>query len=217
MSRIGWFRLWIFLVGPILLAACAFGNRHAYHTVTADLTSSGPGRISVATHDQRPYVVQKEKGPHFVGLTRGGYGNPFDVGTEDDRPLADGMTRAISKSLENKGFQPVPIFISPFESSESIRKMLLQDKVDRGILLTLREWKSDTHFDTSLLYDVTLSVLDRTGRVIAEKWIQGRDNLGADVLNPPGHAGEAVPKAFKAKLEELLNDPAVANALRPSP
>jgi hypothetical protein len=217
MSRIGWYRLWIFLMGPILLGACAFGNRHAYHTVTADLTTSGPGRISVATYDQRPYVLQKEKGPHFVGISRGGYGNPFDVGTEDDLPLADAMTRAISNSLQKKGFEPVPVFVPPSESSESIRKMLLQSQVDRAILLTLREWKSDTHIDSSLLYDVTLNVLDRTGRVIGEKRVQGRDNLGMDFWNPPAHAREAVSKAFKAKLEELLNEPAVANALRPLP
>jgi hypothetical protein len=216
MNRIGWYRLWIFLAGTIFLGACAVGNKHAYHTVTADLTSSGPGRIGVATHDQRPYVVQKETGPHFVGLARGGYGNPFPVGTDDERPLADAMTRAISNSLQKKGFEPVPVFVPPTESSESIRKLLLQDKVDRGILLTLREWKSDTHIDTSLLYDVTLNVLDRTGRTIAEKRIQGKDNLGMDLINPFAHAGEAVPKAFKAKLEELLNDPTVAKALRPS-
>ncbi len=217
MSRIGWYRPWIFLVGAVLLGACAVGNQHAYHAVTADLTSSGSGRIGVATHDQRPYVVQKEKGPHFVGLSRGGFGNPFDVTTEGDRPLADAMTRAISNSLQKKGFEPVPLFVPPSESSESVRKMLLQSQVDRAILLTLREWKSDTYMDTSLLYDVTLNVLDRTGRVIGEKRVQGRDNLGADVINPPAHAREAVPKAFKAKLEELLNDPAVAKALRPSP
>lgn len=217
MSRTGWYRLWTFLVAAVLLGACAVGNQHAYQNVTADLTTAGPGRIAVATHDQRPYVVQKVKGPHFVGLSRGGYGIPFDVTTEGDRPLADAITRAISNSLEKKGFRPVPVFVPPSESPESVRKMLLQSQVDRAILLTLREWKSDTFTDTSLLYDVSLNVLDRTERVIAEKQVQGRDNLGADVWNPPAHAREAVSKAFKAKLEELLNDPAVAKALRPSP
>jgi len=217
MSRIGWYGLWIFLIGTFLLGACAVDNKHAYHTVTADLAGSGPGRVSVATHDQRPYVLRQETGPHFTGLARGGYGNPFPVGTDDDRPLADAMTRAIANSLQRKGFEPVPVFVPPSESPESIRKRLLQSQVDRAILLTLREWKSDTHIDTSLLYDVILNVLDRTGRIIAEKRVQGKDNLGMDLINPFAHAGEAVPKAFKAKLEELLNDPAVANAFRPSP
>ena len=216
MSRLGWNRLWIFLVGLVFLGACAVGNKHAYHTVTADLAASGSGRISVATHDQRPYVLQQAKGPQFVGLSRGGYGNPFDVTTEDDRPLTDGMTQAISNSLAKKGFRPVPVFVPLFESPESVRKMLMQTGVDRAILLTLREWKSDTYMNTALHYDVTLNVLDRTGRVIGEKRLQGGDHLGGDAINPPAHAREAVPKAFKAKLEELLNDPGVANALRPS-
>jgi hypothetical protein len=152
------------------------------------------------------------------------YGIPSDVTTEDNRPLADGMTQAISNSLTHKGFQPVPVFVPLFESPEGVRKMLTQSGVDRAILLTLREWKSDTYMNTALHYDVTLTVLDRTGQVIGEKRVQGGDDLGGDATNPPGHAinppahaREAVSLAFKGKLEELLNDPAVANASRPSP
>jgi hypothetical protein len=33
-------------------------------------------------------------------------------------------------------------------------------------------------------------------------------------MNPPGHAMEVVPKAYKKKLESLLNDASVINALK---
>jgi hypothetical protein len=78
--------------------------------------------------------------------------------------------------------------------------------------LTLREWKSDTYMNTTILYDVTLSVLDRSGQVVGESRLKGEDNLGGDFVNPPAHAKTVVPAAFKAKLEQLLGDPAVASA-----
>ena len=56
--------------------------------------------------------------------------------------------------------------------------------------------------------------MDKTGATLAEKRIQGRDDLGGSFWNPPSHAKGAVPLAFKAKLEEVLNDPAIGSALR---
>jgi hypothetical protein len=49
--------------------------------------------------------------------------------------------------------------------------------------------------------------------VVGESRVKGEDNLGGDFVNPPGHAKKVVPAAFKAKLEQLLGDPAVALAL----
>jgi len=65
-----------------------------------------------------------------------------------------------------------------------------------------------------LSYDLGLAVLDRTGAVLAEKALQGRDNLGAATL--PSQVGDMVGGAFKTKLEQLLDDPAIAAALRGS-
>lgn len=49
-------------------------------------------------------------------------------------------------------------------------------------------------------------------KVLAEKQIQGKDNLGGSAINPPGHAKTAVPAAFTQKLETLLNSPEIQNA-----
>jgi hypothetical protein len=73
---------------------------------------------------------------------------------------------------------------------------------------------SDTYMNVGLSFDVTLAILDRAGTQLAEKRLTGHDNLGGSFWNPPAHARAAVPRAFKAKIEELLNDAAVAAALR---
>lgn len=207
--------VWVILAAPLLLAACvsAVGNKHAYHSVVASIPASGTGQVAVATHDQRPYVLSGNKHPRFVGLSRGGYGNPFDILTDDGRPLADSMTQAIVNSLNQKGFRSVPVAVTASEAAATAREKLMRAGGERAVLLTLREWKSDTYQNTWLAYDVTLTVLDRTGQVVGESRLAGKDDLGGDFLNPPGHAKKVVPAAFKAKLEQLLGDPAVVTAL----
>jgi hypothetical protein len=202
------------VVSSVLMSGCAVGNRYAYSTVVLEPTLAGSGRVSVATQDRREYVLSGDKDPQFVGLQRGGYGNPFDVRTTDDRPLADNMTTAIVAAMAQRGFQPVPIFVAPSADAAQVRQALFKDGGERALLLTLREWKSDTFMNVGLPYDVTLVVMDKTGAVLAQKRLQGRDNLGGSFWDPPSHARKAVPLAFKAKLEELLNDPAIAGALR---
>lgn len=167
---------------------------------------------AVATHDQREYVRSGDKDPDFVGLQRGGFGNPFDVRTADDRPMADGMTTAIVSTLARKGFQAQPVALTHTLSAPDVRQRIAEAGAERGVLLTLREWKSDTALRVGLTYDITLSVLDRTGAVLAEKALQGRDNLGPILV--PSDAERAVAGAFKTKLEQLLDDRKVSAALR---
>ncbi len=168
----------------------------------------------MATQDRREYVLSGDKDPQFVGLQRGGYGNPFDVRTSNDRPLAEDMTTAIVAAIAKRGFQPVPVLVLPSADAAQVRQALFKDGVERALLLTLREWKSDTYVNVGLPYDITLVVMDKTGAVVGEKRLQRRDNLGGSFWSPPSHAEKTVPLAFKAKLEELLSDPAIAGALR---
>jgi hypothetical protein len=85
---------------------------------------------------------------------------------------------------------------------------------DLLILLTLNEWKTDTYMRTTLYYDVTMRMRDQDGRVLAEKVLTGSDNLGGDAWDPSAHARQAVPQAFKGKIEELLNNTEIAEALQ---
>jgi hypothetical protein len=162
-------RYGLFVLTALVVSGCAFGNRHAYHTVLATPTASGSAQLGVATHDQRPYVLSGNKQPQFVGLSRGGYGNPFDIRTADDAPLADGITQALTNSVRARGFRPVAVIVAASMSPAQVQERLAQAGGDRALLLNA--WDS------------------------------------------PAHAREAVPRAFKGKLEELLNDPAVTAVL----
>ncbi len=80
------------------------------------------------------------------------------------------------------------------------------------MLIILNEWKADTYMNTSLAYDVQVIVIDASGKVLSRKQITGKDNLGGgSAINPPEHSRNAVPAAFRRKLEELFASPEIAS------
>jgi len=208
-------RLGVLLMSGVLMA-CAAGNRHCYDDVVATVQYSATESIVVATVDQRPYVLKHDKTAQFVGLSRGGYGNPFDITTDSGKPLSDDVTHATAASLRAKGFDVAEVHTEVGDAPTNAVQALQASGKPRGIVIVLREWKSDTYGGTALIYDASLTVYDHAGVALAAASIHGRDDLGGNALttlNPPAHAKQVIPPAFKAKLEQLLNDASVQAAL----
>jgi hypothetical protein len=205
----------------MVLGGCAVGVTHRYHDTMADLAARPAGvvAVAVAVRDARPYVLDGDKPPTFVGLSRGGYGNPFDVSTESGAPLADDMARVICNALERRGFACTALTgKGATTADDSGRRALAVDvgrifDAKRLLVVVLKEWKADTYQNTSLIYDATLTVYGPDGSPLADAAIRGDDNLGGDMWNPPEHSRQAVPPAYKKKLEELLNDADVVGVL----
>ena len=202
------------LAAILLLSGCAVGNKHNYHESIAHIEAANDLSFAVAAQDQRPYVLSGNKAPNFVGLQRGGFGNPFDVTTESGNPLADDIAASVARSISESGANVSTVSVSPSLSQEQAVYELKSTGADRLLLLIFTEWKTDTFNNTALLYDMTAYVRDAEGRPIAESAIRGRDNLGGSMFNPPSHAKSAVPLAFRKKIEELLNSHQVAGALK---
>ncbi|HWA42544.1 MAG TPA: hypothetical protein VHA10_04985 [Hypericibacter adhaerens] len=200
-------------LAALLLSACAVGNQHDYTTAMPQLTAQGSSSVVVAVQDQRPYILDHDKKENFCGLYRGGFGNPFDITTLSKNPLSMDFRNTIVAALKSKGFSADPVETALASSDQEAKQALLAAAKDRALLLVIKEWKSDTYFNTGLLYDVTLTVLDRSGGILAESKIgAAKDNLGPAAL--PRDARIAVAKAYQTKLEALLNDPKVVEALQ---
>ena len=202
----------IFLIATI--SACAFGNRHTYHDTVAELDATGTIAIAVTSHDQRDYVISGNKNPIFVGLQRGGYGNPFDVLTESGDPLAQDMTISVVMSLSKKGFQAIPVASSHLEDQQSLISRMKGTKAVRFLIFTIHEWKSDTYQNTALIYDVDATIMNENEVILGQSKIKGRDNLGGSFMNPPAYAKKAIPNVFREKIEMLLNNEKILNALQ---
>jgi hypothetical protein len=189
------------------LAGCAFGVTQKYDEAKTDLTARS-ATLTVAVLDHRPYVIDKNKLETFTGLSRGGFGNPFDVSTASGQPLASDMAKALEKSFADKGTK-VSIVTMPPETSEADAQRKVATPGGKGLLVVLKEWKSDTYATTALHYDVEALVIDSNGRAVARNSVTGVDNLGAglDVRN------NAPVAAFGPKMRQLLSAPQMANAL----
>ena len=194
------------------LTGCAVGNHQQYAGVAPDLKVTSQRSVAVAVVDNRPYVANGDKDPDFVGIQRAGFGNPFDVGTDSRKPLATDMTEDIVAGLKLHGLAAEPVAVKPGTPSDVAIKAATGK--DRALILELREWKSDTYTNTALIYDVELRVCDAAGRPLATASKKGEDDLGGNLMDPAGHAKDAVPPAFKKILEDLLNAPNVVTALQ---
>jgi len=201
------------IISLLILTGCAAGNKHTYHNVNADISMQGTTTIAVATHDQRVYVQNGNKRSDFVGLQRGGFGNPFDITTVSGNSLAQDFTETMARSLASKGFQTTPVSVNYSDTADRVKTVLVNTGAHRLLVLTLYEWKSDTSTNTALIYDASLEVLSENGKTVAQKSISGRDDLGGSALNPPAYAKKAVPAAFKEKIEILLNDSDISRAM----
>lgn len=197
-----------------LCGGCAVGVKHKYDHQALDLPSASDKTVEVAVLDQRPYVVTGEKSPNYVGMSRGGFGNPFNVETESGQPLAADMGADIVLALQASGMKASQMVLAPPVTPVSARELLVRSGADRSVLITLSEWQSDTYQRVFLNYDVKLYVFSRDNQVLAESQRSGEDNLGDGGLDPSSHSRKAIPPAFKGIVESLFKDPKVAAALQ---
>ena len=185
-----------FAVATLLLTlgGCAIGNRYDYGNAISGLPVSGSGKLAVNVVDARPYVLSGDKKPDFVGLQRGGFGNPFDVRTGSGRPLADEMRDAIAKALQQQGFAVVG-------GTEA---------APRKLELRVLEWKTDVMMKMKTTYDLQLSVFDTSGALVAQSKTKGED-VGTGGFES-GNATNAA-RTFELRFTELVRDEAVRKAL----
>jgi hypothetical protein len=176
------------------LGGCAIGNRYDYGSAISGLPVSGSGKLAVEVLDARPYVLSGAKKPDFVGLQRGGFGNPFDVRTGSGQPLATEMREAIGTALQKQGFDVVG-------SSEA---------APRKLELRIFEWKTDVMMKMKTLYNLQLSVFDGAGALLAQSKASGED-VGSGGFES-GNASNAA-RTFELRFTDLVRDEAVRKAL----
>jgi hypothetical protein len=204
----------VIVVLTALSAGCAVGQTISYHEAKPALLARAPMPLAVVVQDQRPEVLNLKKAPQFVGLMRGGYGNPFDVQTTSGNPLADDVTFVIARGLAPGGFGVKPYPASGLNTPAQIVAGLATTGLSRVLLIQLGHFKSDTYSTTTLGVDVTARVLEvPTGRELGSSRVAGARNLGSSFWDPPAHAKHVLPPALRETLEQLLNAPQIVNAL----
>lgn len=199
----------------VVMSGClAVGQKYQFNNIVSDIKTESASEVAVGVQDQRSYILNGDKKPEFVGLMRGGWGNPFKVTTESGKPLSMEITDSIAGSLKQKGFKVDEVEILFSDSQEAgLEKLLAAGKKDKYLFLIVNEWKTDTFVNIGLHYDLTMKIYDSTKAILGEKNIKGKDNLGKSSLKSAKNEA-LIASTFKTKMEELLNDEKILNSLK---
>jgi len=89
--------------------------------------------VNVAAKDARPYIVNGDKKPNFVGLERSLFGVPYSIYTFSQNSFADDMGQILLSSLNKEGIDalnvnyPLNAETTTFLSNNSVsgRKFLI--------------------------------------------------------------------------------------------
>ncbi len=203
-------RTTLVLAAVLFLSGCAAGQKFGYSEASFAVGRVPAGApVAVAVLDARPYVLEGRKPESFVGLSRGGYGNPFDVTTRSGAPLAADMTTALATAIGAAGREARAVPVPAKGGVEGAKAALAGAGAERLLLFRLVEWKTDTMARTGLDYILTLDVMDRGGTVLATERIYGKEVSGSAI----GSAEKDARRWFGEKFQRLLSAPAIAAAL----
>lgn len=199
---------------PIDPFQMAGGTTHQYRVKDLKFDFESSLSVAVAVNDRRSYIIDGTKPPSYVGSVRQGFGVPFEAFTETGNMFAVDIGRSIMEALKASGARVKLVQLSRPMAKTETRNELQKAKVDRYVLLTLRDWRSDTYWSTKVLYDMHLEIMSANGSGLEQREIRGTEAGRSDALSPKERSREIVPAKFRRIMELLFNDPKIAAALR---
>jgi hypothetical protein len=191
------------------LSGCAIGNKFDIRQAKA-VAPQGNSSVAVGAVDEREYLKRGEIEPEYVGMTRGGYGNPYRVKTATKQPFAQEAAQVVADSLGGR----VRGAVRSYSTREAALHALRSTGAQRLTLLRVKSWESDTLINTSVNVDLVLEVYNSAGKLLASSSDTAYRDLGGNIASPPMHARKVVIAELGRSLTNLMEQPAVANALR---
>jgi hypothetical protein len=200
------------LFSCLLLIGCAAGNKYNYRAelTSLPLKSTTEQLLLLDLDDRRPYILSGEKNPDFVGLQRGGFGNPFEVTTASGKPMIDDMASSVAASLEKSGYS-----VKIAEGNTDLSQLIILARshdIFRIIRLQVFEWKSDIYMSIGLHYDLQLSIYDAEGNLLAENSMKGNEAVGGGKISATQNS-EHMADEFGKRIGYLFNNPQIRDAM----
>lgn len=152
----------------VYLTGCVAGQEYNYEDSSMDIPvkPSEKRTLILSVQDLRPYVLSGDKESNFVGLQRGGFGEPWGVTTASGDPMTEDMSEAIVSGLKDAGYN---VFNTPGKNEVSyLTKTASKHDASRIVILKVFEWKSDVYVNVTLHCDLELNILDVEGKLLAK-------------------------------------------------
>lgn len=196
----------------LFITGCAVGNQYNYRSssIVLPVKSVNLRTLILSVEDLRPYVLNGDKEPSFVGLQRGGYGNPFDVTTSTGNPMTEDMSAAIEQGLMDVGYRVVNVQGKP--ENVYLRNTAVKEGATRIVTLKVYDWKSDIYMGITLHCDLRLIVFDANGELLAESTMKFVEEVGGAIT--PAKNSQAMADEFAKRIGYLFNKNEVRSALQ---
>lgn len=194
---------------------CAVGQKIDYSQQYSSIPTITQGTtLSLGVQDLRPYVISGKKEANFVGVQRGGYGNPFDVTTTSGRPLAEDLLQTFTNTFRSAGTVVTGTTLASSLSPEMAVTTLSEKGSERILYISFKEWKSDSLANSWVIYDVTARIYDRNGKMLGQNHLQGKDAISSSAAMAKSDANNSITQAFQQKIKDLLGGPEIIAALQ---
>lgn len=204
----------LILLCAVYLTGCVAGQKYNYEESSMDIPvkPSEQRTIILSVEDWRPYVLSGDKEPDFVGLQRGGFGEPWDVTTSSGRPMTEDMSAAIISGLKDAGYI---VFNIPGKNEDSyLVKAANKNAASRIVVLKVRGWKSDVYMGITLNCELYLSVLDAEGNLLAESIVKSIEKIAGGSWATVDDNSRALAEEFSKRVRNLFNEEGVRKALQ---
>jgi uncharacterized lipoprotein YajG len=154
--------------------------------------------VQVVVTDDRPYVKNGEKPPHYIGKYRAGFGNPWNVYTENDEPLASVLARDLATELGSLGYT-----------------VKTDAPIDRKLALSIKEWNFDGYQNGKMWYQLEATVHDATGKLVATEMVGDETKIkGTFWMGAKGGFEKEMPKLYAAAVTKVVREnPGISAAL----
>lgn len=180
----------LMLIGALAASAtgCVAGQSLSMDYV-ATMDAVAPGQampVVVMVADQRPYVVSGDKPPYYIGHYRAGFGNPWDVTTDDRKPLADIITVDLNEELEALGFET--------------------EGTGRTLSVTINDWNFDGWQNGHLWYDIAIVLSTDDGTELYSGKIEDDVGVTGTISGIKGGMERDLPQIYRGAILKIIRD-----------
>ncbi len=164
--------------------------------------------LTVAILDRREDVMSGKHKDTWEGLGHGVYGIPYFHHTRSKLPIAEYLARMMQRGFQSKGDA---VEIRQLQMGEAAEQAKVQLRGKKALLIVLKNWYVD-YGNTSieLFYDADVIVLSAGGNVLGSKHFEGSEVTEFGMMTS---YYDQIEKAHKKRLEAILSDGAVTQAL----
>ena len=206
---------YFFIVLPFLIIFLCGCGVHSAVKRTENYTYAWPNinymsnkNIEISIIDKRSYVLNGKVNPTYVGLMRGGFYNPWYMNTESGKPLAEDLSQAVVAGFKNAGINAELIKLPLKINNQEGKNYIFLKNSAKKVLIIINEWQSDTFANTAFLYDITATIYNEEGVMVAECKENNLNETGENqTVVSPVDAGRNI-------LTKVLNNQKIMSALQ---